>query len=176
MAHGVHLLDEELEVLKEKGTGIAHCPISNFAIRSGVFHLRKTVEKGVKVGLGTDVSGGYSPSIIETIRQSITASSVFHFQNSDDKLNDVLSFEEAFYYATLGGAKVMGLHDRIGNFEVEKAFDALVIDVNAPSSPFDNFDFTASSSRDLFQKFIFLGDDRNISQVYVQGNLVLFDD
>jgi len=81
-----------------------------------------------------------------------------------------LYFKEAFYFATLGGAETLGLGDTIGNFVPGKEFDALVIDPYATGSPFDVFQ---GSTAEIFEKFIFLGDDRNISQIYVKGKQVL---
>ena len=69
MAHCVYVSDAEAALLRERGTGVAHCPNSNFSLDSGVAPVRSLLEAGVKVGLGTDVSGGYSPSILDAMRQ-----------------------------------------------------------------------------------------------------------
>ena len=82
-----------------------------------------------------------------------------------------LSYKEAFYLATAGGAESIGLGHVTGNFLPGKEFDALLIETKAPGSPFDVFD--DDTVEDMFQKFIYLGDDRNISRVYVQGKKVL---
>ncbi|KAI9356593.1 hypothetical protein BD770DRAFT_389661, partial [Pilaira anomala] len=62
MAHCVHMTDEEITVLADRKTGVAHCANSNFSLHSGVCDVRRFLDKGVKVGLGTDVAGGFSPS------------------------------------------------------------------------------------------------------------------
>ncbi|KAI9135788.1 hypothetical protein BKA69DRAFT_1108415 [Paraphysoderma sedebokerense] len=60
MAHGVYLTKDERALFKARGAGISHCPNSNLALTSGVLNVRQVVEEGVKVGLGTDVAGGFS--------------------------------------------------------------------------------------------------------------------
>lgn len=120
----------------------------------------------LNAGLGTDVAGGYSPSILDAIRQSITASKTT-FINSNEF--QPLDFKEAFYLATLGGAKVMNLADKIGSFEVGKEFDCLLVDVDVGNiHQFDHDDHLT-----MFEKFIYLGDDRNFVEVYVAGNKVI---
>ena len=68
MAHCVHLTDCELETLKSRGVGIAHCANSNNSLRSGNMDIRRVQRAGVKVGLGTDCSAGYAPSLLDAIR------------------------------------------------------------------------------------------------------------
>lgn len=106
----------------------------------------------------------YSPSILDAARQAITASKVHQLSNSNDT---PLSWKEALALATLGGAQALGVDANIGNFVVGKAFDALVVDTAVTSSPFDVQD--ADSLEDMVSKFVFLGDDRNIVAVYVNG-------
>eukprot|EP01132_Coremiostelium_polycephalum_P000862 gene862-1076_t len=169
MAHAVHLDDHEISLFKSTGAGIAHCPVSNFTISSGCLDVRRVLANEIKLGLGTDISGGYSPSILHVIRDTIKCSNSRFF--NDDK-HTPLTFEEAFYLATVGGSKVVGLEDKIGNFQVGKEFDAQVIDPFSTDSPFDVFQ--ADTIKDIFQKFIFLGDDRNVNSVYVKGKQIKF--
>ncbi len=84
---------------------------------------------GLEVGLGTDVSGGYSPSILDAVRQAIIASKVMVIGGAT---NGPMSHREGFYLATLGGSKVLGLEEKIGSFAVGKDFDALVVDPAVP--------------------------------------------
>ncbi|XP_066021752.1 guanine deaminase-like isoform X2 [Pocillopora verrucosa] len=172
MAHCCHSTEEEINLMLERNSAVAHCPTSNFNIRSGVADIRHYLNKKIKVGLGTDVSGGESPSMLVAIRDCVKASNVISFGKSEEFT--ALTYEEAFFLATLGGSQVLGLDDKIGNFKVGKDFDALLIDVEVPDSPFDCFD--ADDSKDAVQKFLYLGDDRNIRQVYVAGKLVTGED
>ncbi|KAM4753284.1 guanine deaminase [Cyanocitta cristata] len=168
MAHACHLSEEELKLFSLRGAAISHCPNSNFSLRSGVLNVRKVLEHNVKLGLGTDVAGGYSASMLDAIRKTMMASNSLQI----NKVNETgLTLEEAFQLATLGGSQALGLDDVIGNFEVGKEFDALLINTKASDSPFDLF--SADDFEDTLQKFLYLGDDRNISEVYVAGKQVV---
>jgi len=69
LAHCVHLSDDEVEVIRSTGSGVSHCPNSNFSLKSGVCNVQRLRRAGVKVGLGTDCSGGFSPSVLDAMRQ-----------------------------------------------------------------------------------------------------------
>lgn len=175
MAHGIFLTVKELELLKQKGTTICHCPLSNFSLQSGIADVRRLLDAGVKVGLGTDVSGGYSSSMLNAIRTSIIASSAMNahfshdYKNLDATVNkflkdankedqeepkyNSLTTNEVFYLATMGGAAAIGLQDKIGSFEAKKAFDALLIDVDVPNGPIEPFLSEYESIYELQQPF-----------------------
>ncbi|XP_072174401.1 guanine deaminase-like [Diadema setosum] len=176
LAHCIYLDDGEIDVFKNHGTAMSHCPCSNFSLRSGVMDSRKMIDHGVKVGLGTDVSGGYSPSMLNAIQNCVTASNTISImeQLNQRKNYQHLQFAEAFKLATLGGCEALGISDTVGNFEVGKEFDALLVNLKPPNSPLDVFQTEqySDSKEDMIQKFIFLGDDRNIQEVYVKGRRV----
>ncbi|XP_072017287.1 guanine deaminase-like [Amphiura filiformis] len=173
LAHCIHMEDDEVSLIKERGAGVAHCPCSNFTIMSGVMNLRERLQQGLKVGLATDVSGGYSSSMLVAMRQAVIASRVHSISLTDGKEHIPVEYHEAFRLATLGGSEVLGLSDKIGNFEVGKEFDALIIDPHAANSPFHVYDTLYTDTiEDIVQKFLYLGDDRNIAEVYVGGERV----
>ncbi|XP_036917568.1 guanine deaminase [Sturnira hondurensis] len=172
MAHGCYLSAEELDVLKERGASLSSCPNSNISIRSGFLNVLEVLKHDVKVGLGTDVAGGYSPSVLNAFRTAMMTSDILVI----NKINtEGLTFEEVFRLATLGGSQALGLDKDIGNFEVGKEFDALLINPKASDSPIDLFcgDLVGDVSGTIIQKFLYLGDDRNIEEVYVGGKLVV---
>ena len=193
MAHCTHLTDEELHILANQGGTIAHCPLSNFFFADRSLRLRHVMRQGVRVSLGTDVAGGYSPSMLSAMRAAVLASRcVVHAEkmrlrscltpseNATQKMDDEerikcsaeehgLTYKQAFWLATIGGADAIGMRDSLGSFSPGKLFDALEIDLSTPAT-FDRFD--TDSLDDLFQKFINLGDDRNIRRVWVEGNEV----
>lgn len=105
---------------------------------------------------------GYSPSMLNAIRNALVTGTVHTCYNGAASLN----FKEAFFLATVGGSQVIGCEDKLGNFMPGKEFDALVIDPECPDSPFDVFEDT---NLEIFEKFIHLGDDRNIDKIYVKG-------
>lgn len=175
LAHAVHLDEYERSVIKERGSKISHCPASNSAITSGAAKVRWLLDGGVDVGLGTDMSGGYSPSVLEAVRQALLVSRHVAMVDGDQAK---LSVEECLYLATRGGAKVVGLENKIGGFEVGMEFDAQLIglgDVDEEESieddgPVDVFGW--ESWDDRVAKWVFNGDDRNTNAVWVRGRLV----
>lgn len=180
MAHCIWCSKAERDILNEKQTAVIHCPNSNFSLSSGVLNVRRLLKEGVKVGLGTDVSGGYSPSMLDAIRQAVIASKLVAIGNGSSSEEDgeegeePLTYAEAFHLATVGGANALGLGDTVGNFMVGKQFDALVVDPYTVNSPIDAA-HDAEEAADVlhtFQKFLFLGDDRNIVNIFVNGRQV----
>jgi guanine deaminase len=160
VAHCVHMTDQQRRLLAKHKVAVSHCPASNFALNSGIMDLRAMISAGIRVGLGTDVSGGYGISILDAMRQAIIASKALHFQ---DKSTEPLKVSEAFYLGTRGGAEALGLP--IGAFEKGLRFDALFIDMEmcpVPRHP----DETLEQS---LQRLVFLGDDRWIVKVLVNG-------
>ncbi|XP_072244282.1 guanine deaminase [Leuresthes tenuis] len=168
MAHGCHLSDKELALFRETGTSLSHCPNSNFSLCSGVLDVRNVLNHKVKLGLGTDVAGGYSSSMLDAVRRALDASKVLTIQNPD---HETLTFEEVFRLATLGGSQALSLDDQTGNFEVGKDFDALRVNVAASDGPIDLIQHEAPKL--LLEKFLNLGDDRNIVEVFVAGRKVV---
>ncbi|KAI9315237.1 guanine deaminase [Dichotomocladium elegans] len=171
MAHCVHLTEAEIDLIKEKDVGVAHCANSNFSLQSGVCDVRQFLEKGIKVGLGTDVAGGFAPSMLDAIRSSFFASKVclIHHRDVLDKPYNHLSTAELVYMATLGGARVLNLDEKIGNFAVGKAFDCLMVDLGG-SGPVDLMGH--ETKLEMLEKFLFNGSDQSLSDVYVQGRRV----
>lgn len=167
MAHGCHLSDEELHLFKLRGAAISHCPSSNISLLSGLLNVRNVLNHGVKIGLGTDVAGGYSHSMLDAIRKAMDTSKYISMHHPNYQ---TLSYKEIFRLATLGGSQALGLQDTTGNFEVGKEFDALLISP-VSDGPFDAF--ANDSNEDIVQKFLYLGDDRNIVEVYVAGKKVV---
>ncbi|XP_066139212.1 guanine deaminase [Euwallacea fornicatus] len=170
LAHGVHLSDEELELIAKKGASIAHCPGSNTCLKSGLCDVTKLLKYGIKVGLGSDVSGGPSPSIREVMKLALDTTVNIASMKDNHK---PLTYIEVFYLATLGGAEVLSLDNKIGNFVVGKEFDALIIDLAVEDSYTDYFpQYVQYSPLENLQKFIYCGDDRNIVKVFVAGKEV----
>lgn len=70
-AHGTQLTPDALQLMAARGAAVAHCPLSNFYFGDGLFCVARALAAGVKVGLGTDVAGGYSPSMLQAIRMAV---------------------------------------------------------------------------------------------------------
>ncbi|CAG8139896.1 unnamed protein product [Penicillium olsonii] len=149
LAHGVHLTKEELSLIRTRGSKVAHCPASNSALGSGLAPVRYMLDQGVTVGLGTDVSGGYSPSILEAARQASLISRLVQYSSEyQDKTgnktsdgSEKLTVDEALYLATRGGAAVVDKADDLGGFDKGMIWDAQLVELgavrNSTKSPLD---------------------------------------
>lgn len=177
LAHAVHLSKKEVDLIKERGSKISHCPASNTALTSGTCKVRDLLDIGIDVGLGTDVSGGFSPSILETARQAIWVSRYVAMLEGDYAK---LSSEEVLWLATRGGAKVVGLPERIGGFEVGMDWDAQMISLGTVAGDSETCDemegpvdvFGWESWEEKVHKWVYNGNDRNTVAVWVKGRLV----
>ncbi|CDK28111.1 unnamed protein product [Kuraishia capsulata CBS 1993] len=183
LAHCVHLTDEERDVIASHGSGISHCPTSNSSITSGEARIRWLLESGVNVSLGTDCSGGFTPSILSVARQAHLVSR--HLVMKTEVEAEKLSSNDVLYLATMGGAKALDMADSLGSFAVGKKWECQMIDLACEGSPVDTFKYQEprweSSERaeaehrfqDLIDKWLFNGDDRNVRRVYVNGRCVV---
>ncbi|MFX1824446.1 guanine deaminase [Acinetobacter sp. AS5] len=161
-AHCVHLEDEEWDCMHQTDSAIAFCPTSNLFLGSGLFPLKKTWDKGVKVGLGTDIGAGTSFNQLQTLNEAYKVQ-----QLQGEKLSAL----EALYHATLGGAKALSLDDRLGNFNIGKEADFVVLNLNATALQ-QLRQSKAKNIEDAFFALTMLGDDRNIAATYVYGAAV----
>ncbi|TGO86543.1 hypothetical protein BPOR_0294g00050 [Botrytis porri] len=137
LAHAVHIGEDEAALIRERGSGIAHCPVSNSALTSGMARVRWMIDRGLNVGLGTDVSGGFSASVLSAAREAscvsrCAAAGIGASGNLNGNERDTLSVPEVLCLATMGGAKVVGMEDKIGGFEVGKVWDAQLIGLGKP--------------------------------------------
>lgn len=123
MAHCIYSTPEEIELIRKNGVYVAHCPASNMNLASGIAPIRKYLSLGIDVGLGSDVAGGESESIFRAISDAVQVSKLYW--RLVDSSCSPLSFEEAFYLATVGGGSFFG---KAGSFEPGYEFDAVVLD------------------------------------------------
>ena len=171
LAHCIHLTGADIGNLKETGAGVAHNPNSNTCLRDGECRVRNLLDAGIKVGLGTDCSAGYMPSIQDAMRNASNVSRHLAMHLKDDRYT--LGFSEIAYLATMGGASVLGLEEVVGRFAVGMRFDALVIDVEGVVSVDPSlWKGDEDGGESMLKKWVFLGDDRCIRKVFVDGVLV----
>ncbi|KAK4180712.1 hypothetical protein QBC36DRAFT_15220 [Triangularia setosa] len=172
LAHCCYMDGYEMEKIKRLECGVAHCPISNMTVGGGFMAapVREFLDRKIKVGLGTDSGGGFSSSMLDTMRQAMIASHAREVMSEGKDKG--LSIAEVFYLATLGGATVCCLEDKIGSFEVGKDFDGLVIGTEGANQGIMTMVEANDTLETVFEKFIMTGDDRNIVEVYVQGQRV----
>jgi guanine deaminase len=184
LAHGCHLTTSEIEECVEKGVSVVSCPYSNILFARATVPVKKWSDMGLKIGLGTDVAGGWSSSLWENARLAVLQDRIDSFARvgETDIVDDQgkvanadwkVTWVHALYLATIGGAKTLGLDGEkgVGVFEVGKKFDALRVGLDVEGQRFEWWD--DDSTRDRFERFVLGGDDRNILDVWVDGKSVL---
>jgi guanine deaminase len=161
LAHGVHLTPPEVALIAARGAGVSHCPTSNVNLNSGAARVLSLLEQGVKVGLGSDCSGGPATGVLAALRSADAMSRVLAFEGAAER---GLSIPELFFLATRGGAEIAGVD--AGSFEPGREFDALWVRPRSPGF------WAGGDTRALFEKWLFAGDDRDIGAVWVRGRCV----
>ncbi|KAA8650125.1 hypothetical protein EYZ11_010897 [Aspergillus tanneri] len=186
LAHAVHLSEQERRIISGHRSKISHCPASNSALGSGLCPVRYLLDDDITVGLGTDVSGGYDASILENVREACLVSRLY--RHTDPEIDDkearriMLSVADALYLATRGGAAVVDMADEIGGFDRDMSWDAQLISLGptvekrpkrwTDDSPVDIFEKEEKNWPEKIEKWVWNGDDRNVSAVWVHGKLV----
>ena len=173
LAHGNFLTDSDMEMIATKGSVVAHCPTSNVYFANAVFPLRRAFTAGVQVGLGTDVSGGFSPSILESARSALLASRCACSGTDPNVARALrgssetpLSTLEAFWLATAGGGEALSLP--IGQFRTDFAFDAIVVRANESGSAFRVM-ADLDQTEEAFEKMVLTMHHTDIQRVWVNG-------
>ena len=161
MAHCVYSTDQEIALIKERGVYIAHCPQSNTNLASGIAPAKRYLQEGLNIGLGSDIAGGTSISILRAIADAIQASKL-HWRLTDES-RQPLSLEEGFYLATAGGGSFFG---KVGSFREGFEFDAVILDDSSLPCP------RTFTPRERLERLIYLGDERNIAGKYVEGSRI----
>ena len=158
-AHGIYLDESDWRLLHDSGTSLAFCPTSNLFLGSGLFNLSAARQHGVTVGLATDVGGGDSFSMFATMNQAYKVCQL---------LNLATRAPDYFYMATLGAARALGLDQFVGNFDIGKEADFVVIDPVA-TPLLERRQAHANSFEEQLFALMMLADDRAISQVHLLG-------
>jgi 8-oxoguanine deaminase len=159
LAHCVHLSPEEVRLFGETGTGVAHCPSSNFRLGSGIAPVRALLQAGVPVGLGVDGSASNdSSNMLAEARQALLA----HRLGADPAL--WVTAEEALWMATRGGAACLG-RDDIGSLEPGKAADLVIVDTRRLSY--------AGAGSDPLAALVFTPFPEPVDTVIVNGRVVV---
>lgn len=158
MAHCVYSSEEEVTLMKENGVYVAHCPESNINLSSGIAPIRSYMEKGLHVGLGSDLAAGSSISLFTAMAYAIQASKMYY--RLQDQTAKALSFEDVFYLATLGGGEFFG---KVGSFLPSYEFDAVVLDDTAIRSA------RTLSLKERMERLLYQHEKCVISAKYVSG-------
>jgi len=162
MAHCVYSSEEEIRRMAQNGVFAAHCPNSNTNIASGIAPVRKLLNAGIRVGLGSDVSGGHSLSLFDEMVSAVQVSNLRW--RCIDENDRQLSMTEAFYMATRGGGEFFG---RVGCFDSGYEFDALVIDDSG--LPW----MMKPDAEHRFLRSLYLSHECSIAAKYVRGRRIM---
>jgi guanine deaminase len=157
--HCVHMTDRSLHRMAAAGAAIAHCPSSNLFLGSGLFDLARADAHGVRTALGSDVGAGTSFSIPRTAGLAMQVAQL---------RGATLDPLRAFYLATLGGARALGLADRIGGFEPGREADFVALDLAATPLLARRLN-GATDLADIMMALMVLGDDRTVAATWVAG-------
>lgn len=161
-AHGVHLDETDYQRLSETQSSISFCPTSNLFLGSGLFSLEDSKKYNVPVSVATDVGGGTSFSMLQTLNEAYKICQLNNYS---------LAPLEGFYMMTLGNAKTLQLDDKVGNFECGKEADFVVIDLQGTPLMARKQAKCRTLEETLFS-LMMLGDDRAISETFVAGRSV----
>ena len=158
-AHCLHMDEQDRRSMAHKGGSAAFCPTSNLFLGSGLFDLAAMRDASIRCGLGTDVGGGTSLSVLKTASE---AYKVLHLQDH------ALPPMQALYLATLGAAEALHLEDYIGNFSTGKEADFVVLDPNATRLT-SRRNAAAETIEESFFALLTLADYRHVAATYIRG-------
>jgi guanine deaminase len=175
LAHSVFLTDDDMSIVREAGAGVALCALSNMYFANAVFPLRRALEKGVHVGLGTDISGGPSASMLEACRTTVQASRLLETGTDPDVPRETrghpgaaIDMLTAFHLATAGGGEALDLP--IGLFRPGYHFDAIAID---PAAPQGGIRLLGVPAVDRLEQILYAANRSNIASTFVGGDVVV---
>ncbi|MBK9154800.1 MAG: amidohydrolase [Chloracidobacterium sp.] len=159
--HVIQVNDAELDILKRNDVGIAHCPESNMKLAAGIAPVPSMLTKGLRVGLGTD--GAASNNDLDLWEEMDTAAKLHKVASGDPK---TLSAFEAFTMATVGGARVLHMEDKIGTIETGKRADLVIVDIDSLNqTPIYN----------IYSHLVYATKSKDVRTVIINGRVVMLD-
>jgi guanine deaminase len=178
LAHSNFVTTRDMETIRIRRSAVAHCPLSNVYFSNAVFPLKTALEKGLHVGLGSDISGGPSGSAFESMRSAIMVARMLETgvdpelaPNDRSRHADArIDFRDAFYLATAGGGIALNLP--VGQFTPGYQFDAIVIDTMAKRGTIRLWD-DLDRGEDILQKIIYTASKSNITKIWIGGRHVI---
>lgn len=174
LGHAIFISASDMERIRAREAAVAHCPLSNAYFSGAVFPLRAALDKGLRVGLGTDISGGPAGSMLASARAAVMVSRMLESGTDPALAPDARSehggaridFRVAFHLATAGGGAALGLP--VGQFVPGYAFDAILID---PEAPLGSLRLWPEPHTDeaILEKIVHTASRPNIAAVWVSG-------
>lgn len=167
LAHAIHMDSTDWNLVAKTGAGIAHCPTSNLLLESGILDLSWAIDRGIPVGLGSDIGAGSEPALANVAHSSVTSQSARKVLGHSYRK---FSAQLALYLMTKGGAQALGLGETIGDLKSGKDADFLVIDPR-PCLPLGEWN-EELELEPLLWAIVLRFRPSTIKEVYVQGNRV----
>jgi len=158
-AHMVHLTEDEIALCAERGVNIAHCPVSNLKLASGIAPIAQLIAMGVNIGLGTD--GAASNNRLDLLADMRIAALLAKGASGDAT---ALPAHQALAMATLNGAKALGLDQEIGSLKAGKAADILALDLSA---------LETAPLYDVASHLVYAAGREQVTDVWVAGKRLL---
>jgi 5-methylthioadenosine/S-adenosylhomocysteine deaminase len=159
--HGVHLTDEDIELLAQHEASVIHCPESQLKLASGLTPVPKLLEAGIKVGLGTD--GAASNNDLNMFGEMGTAAKVHKMIAGDPT---VVEARQALRMASVEAARVLGVEDRLGSLEIGKRGDMIVLDLDVPHMV---------PVYDITSHLVYAAHSSDVRTVIIDGRVVMRD-
>ena len=170
LAHAGFIDNADMDLIHRRGSGIAHCPLSNLYFANAVFPLRRALDKSLHVGLGTDISGGPSAFLLDNARAAVASSRMLESGVDPALAQDTrgvpgtrVDFRDAFWLATAGGAQVLDLP--VGLFAAGRRFDAVLVDL-------PDADLVRLSADELLQAVVMRATAQDLKATWVDGRCV----
>lgn len=161
LAHCVKLTDKDIEIMKKLNVGVAHCPVTNLKLGSGIANITKLKNNNILVGLGTDGPGsGSNFDMFQVMRFAALIQKGIHENSMLMNSYDVLKM------ATIDGAKVLGLDGKIGSIEVGKQANLILLSL-------DNI--MTQPKNDIIANIVYNANQNNVEKVIINGNIILSD-
>ncbi len=176
LAHANFLSPSDTALIQQHGSALAHCPVSNAYFANSVLPVAEHLRQGTHMGLATDISGGYSPSMFDAMRQSMMSSRMLEDGVNPDlaatergRSDSRIDYRHAFWLATTGAGRALDLP--IGHFGLGQQWDAQIIDVHVPDSNISLYP-ELDTAEDVLQKIIHGAQRCNVHTVWVNGRTV----
>ncbi len=161
LAHGIHVNEKEIEILKQTGTRISHCPSANLKLASGTANIPRYLDEGISVSLGADGPPcNNNLSMFTEMRLASLIQKPLHGPT-------VMDAKTVFRLATIEGAKALGIEKEVGSVETGKKADLVAIDLNNPEQPL------IIDENNIYSSIIYSSSPAHVKEVFIDGRQVV---
>jgi 5-methylthioadenosine/S-adenosylhomocysteine deaminase len=161
LAHGIHVNEKEIEILKNTATRISHCPSANLKLASGTANIPRYLDEGISVSLGADGPPcNNNLSMFTEMRLASLIQKPLHGPT-------VMDAKTVFRLATIEGAKALGIENEVGSIEVGKKADLVTLDLDNPEQPL------LVDENNIYSAIIYSSSPRHVKSVFIDGRQVV---